>query len=108
MAALSDYLEQALINHLFRESSFAQPTTVAIALLNASGVDADTGITIPELAEAGSYARVVASGNLIWDAPGAPGLTSNTAEIAFTQASANWGHVSGVTTSWFRSCLRIK
>lgn len=49
MAALSDYLESGILNHLFRNTIFDKPTTIAIALTSGVPKDNDTGSTIPEL-----------------------------------------------------------
>jgi hypothetical protein len=50
MAALSDYLESGLLTHIFKGTSFAKPTQIAIALTSGVPVESDTGFTIPELA----------------------------------------------------------
>lgn len=49
MAALSDYLESGILNHIFRNTTFAKPTTIAIALTSGVPKDNDTGSTILEL-----------------------------------------------------------
>ena len=49
MAAISDYLESQLLNHLFRGSDFQKPDTIAIALTNAVPKDSDTGATIDKI-----------------------------------------------------------
>lgn len=49
MAALSDYLESQLLNHVFRNLSFVKPSNISIALTSGVPVDSDTGATIPEL-----------------------------------------------------------
>jgi hypothetical protein len=49
MAALSDYLESGILNHLFRNTVFDKPTTIAVALTSGVPKDNDTGSTIPEL-----------------------------------------------------------
>jgi hypothetical protein len=49
MAAISDYLENQLLNHLFRTSSFPKPSSIAIALTNGLVKDSDTGATLPEV-----------------------------------------------------------
>lgn len=49
MAALSDYLESGLLNHIFRGQTFTKPTTIAIALTSGVPLDSDNGSTIPEL-----------------------------------------------------------
>jgi hypothetical protein len=49
MAALSDYLESGLLSHIFRNTAFTRPSTIAIALTSGVPADSDTGSTIPEL-----------------------------------------------------------
>lgn len=49
MAALSDYLESQLLNHLFRDVSFPKPDRLAIALTSGVPLDSDDGTTLPEL-----------------------------------------------------------
>lgn len=56
MAALSDYLESGLLNHVFRGGTFDKPTTIAIALTSGVPLDSNTGKgilyggTLPEIA----------------------------------------------------------
>lgn len=49
MAALSDYLESNLLNHIFRSTPFAKPSQIAIALTSSVPLDSDSGSTLPEL-----------------------------------------------------------
>jgi hypothetical protein len=49
MAALSDYLENKLLNHIFRDEAYPQPTDIAIALTSGVPLDSDSGETLPEL-----------------------------------------------------------
>ena len=49
MAALSDYLESNLLNHVFRNATFPKPLSIAVALTSRVPLDSDTGSTIPEL-----------------------------------------------------------
>lgn len=49
MAALSDYLESGLLSHIFRNTAFPRPSSIAIALTSGVPIDSDTGLTIPEL-----------------------------------------------------------
>lgn len=49
MAALSDYLESGLLSHVFRNTAFTRPSTIAIALTSGVPLDSDNGNTIPEL-----------------------------------------------------------
>lgn len=49
MAALSDYLESQLLNHLFKSATLSKPTNISIALTTDVGRDNDTGATLPEV-----------------------------------------------------------
>jgi hypothetical protein len=93
MAAMSDYLEDQIINHIFRSSTFSKPATIAIALCTAAPTAASTGSTIVEVANSGSYARVNlgAPNDSTWGDPSVgDGTTGNTGTITFPQATANW------------------
>lgn len=97
MANFSDYTESGLIQHLFRTGSFAKPTSLAIALCSGVPQDSNTGVTIPELANAGNYSRYLigAPSDAAFLYQGLNGTTENTSGIAWAAASANWGWVSG-------------
>ena len=95
MSAMGNYLENAIINHVLRDTDFTSPgTNVWIALYTTAQGDSDSGTEVT----GGSYARVRVQGTGAWDAPvlGA-GATENTAEIAFTQATGSWGTVQAVS-----------
>lgn len=49
MAALSDYLESQLLNHLFRANTINKPGNISVALTTSVGKDSDTGATLPEV-----------------------------------------------------------
>jgi hypothetical protein len=90
MAALSDYLESSLLNHIFRGSSFPKPSSIAIALTSSVPLESNTGSTLPELPSGVSkganfvttnYKRVslgnpLTSGNTIWNAVGVDDTTA--------------------------------
>lgn len=101
MPAMSDYLESGVLHHIFRGQSFPQPATIAVALTSTVPAETQTGATIPELANAGSYARVVvgrgdSAWNFITQSTGESGLVDNASAVTFPTATANWGMVSGV------------
>lgn len=89
MAALSDYLESALLNHIFRNVSFPKPSSIAIALTSGVPVDSSTGFNIPELPSGvqkganfvtTNYKRLnlgnpSTSGNSVWNAVGVDDTT---------------------------------
>ena len=97
----SNYLESGVLNHLFRTDTFSKPTTVAVALCTGVPQDTQNGETIPEVPNAGGYARVDlgAPANADWTEVGqsnGSGIIDNAAAITFPQATSNWGMVSGV------------
>jgi hypothetical protein len=100
--AMTNYLENSLVNHVMRNSAFSSPgTSVYVGLIGyyeSGGTNgAETGKTGggKELS-GGSYARVQVTA---WTSPidvGTSGSITNTAAITFPTANADWGHVSGV------------
>lgn len=99
-AALSNYLENQIIDYLLRGQTFAAPTSVYVALATTSGSDAACGTEVT----GGSYARVeVASSLANWagtqsagstDASsGTGGTTSNNGAITFPAPTGDWGQV---------------
>ena len=101
MAALSDYLENKLIDFLLRGQTFTAPTTVYVGLLTAAPSDTGGGTEV----SGGSYARVsVASSLANWAgtqssgstaaSSGTGGTTSNNNAITFPAPTASWGVVT--------------
>jgi len=92
MGSFSDYLENELLDHVFKTGAYTQPTNIFVALLNTTPTDADTGTTLNTSKEVsgGSYARVTCN---TWDAA-ASGATENTGAIEFAEATADWGTVT--------------
>lgn len=85
MSQLSNYLENALINAILRNTAYTSPTKVYLALHTADPGEAGTGTEV----SGGSYARQ----EVTFGAP-TDGSTSNTNEIKFPVATAGWGTVS--------------
>lgn len=90
---MSDYLEQALINHIFRGTAYTGPANVYIALYTAAPSDSGGGTEV----SGSAYARVqVVSNTSNWSAPSTPGLTSNSSPIQFPEATGSWGTITHV------------
>jgi hypothetical protein len=99
MSAMSDYLERVLASHIFGSGTFAKPTVIAIALLKNPIYDYDiSDLSSKEIANAGSYSRQTLNPSASnWTDPiGTGGPLSNLSAVTFTEATADWGHVSGV------------
>lgn len=101
--ALSDYLENKLVDFLFRAQSFSAPGTVYVALFTSAPNDTGGGAEV----SGGSYARVAVTSSLAnWAgtqsagstsaSSGTSGQTSNNTKITFPAPTANWGTVTSV------------
>jgi hypothetical protein len=87
MAEFSNYLENALINAVLRNTSYTSPATVYVSLYTTDPTDADTGTEV----SGGSYARTAVT----FGAP-SNGVSTNSADVTFPTATAGWGTVSHI------------
>jgi len=85
MSAMSDYLENEILDHILGTGAYTMPTTVYVGLSTGSFGDDNSGT---ELSGSG-YARVSATFSAA-----ASGTTSNDAAIEFAVATGSWGTVS--------------
>ena len=99
--AISNWLENNLIDFLLRGQVFTPPTTVYVGLFITAPDDAGGGTEVT----GGSYARVSRACSLVnFSGTQGPGTTavssgtsgtcSNNADITFPAPSANWGTVT--------------
>jgi hypothetical protein len=87
MSQFSDYLENALINATLRGVNFTAPTAVYLALFTLNPGDTGAGTEV----SGGGYARRP----ITFTAP-SNGVTSNSAEVLFNAATANWGTITHI------------
>lgn len=87
MAEFSNYYENTIIDHLFRNQAFTPPVTIYLALFTVVPTDAGGGTEV----SGGGYAR---QSFVLTAASG--GTSSNSANIIFPTATANWGTVVAV------------
>ena len=113
MAAMTDFLENKLIDFLFRGQALGitgataaagtGPATLHVGILTANPSDTGGGTEVT----GGSYARVAVSSSLVnWAgtqaaastvaSSGNTGTTSNNGAITFPAPTANWGVVTGL------------
>jgi hypothetical protein len=99
MPGKSDYLERALLRHLFRNTALSAPANVYVSLHTADPTDAASGAEV----SGGSYARVTCTtgtsgtgAGSVFSDPGASGTisTTNSSTITFPAPTANWGTVT--------------
>jgi hypothetical protein len=85
--SMSDYLENALLNAVLRNTSYTSPSQVYIALFTSDPTDAGTGTEVT----GGGYARQP----ITFNAP-SNGQVTNAADILFPVATASWGTVTHI------------
>jgi hypothetical protein len=83
-------MENAVIDHMFRNQSFTPPVTLYFALFTAAPTDAGGGTEVT----GGSYARVAKTAASAGFSAASAGSATNSADIDFGTASANWGTVT--------------
>jgi hypothetical protein len=92
MSAASDYLENALLDHVLKNTAYTQPTNLYVGLYTA-----DTGLEANSPSaevSGGSYARQSAA-----FAAASSGSASTSATITFPAATANWGTITHVAVT---------
>jgi len=99
-AQASDYLENFIVDHLFRTRTWSKPTALYVALLTSAPTDSGGGTEV----SGGSYARVnlapldtnwnATQGGTSGNSSGTSGQTSNAIAITFNAPTANWGTVT--------------
>ena len=99
MSAMSDYLENKLVDHIFRGVTFTAPAALHVALFTAAPSDSGGGTEV----SGGSYARAALAPSTTNRAStggattttnpsaGTGGATSNNGAITFPSPTANWG-----------------
>lgn len=87
MAELSNYLENKLLDHVLRNTSYNSPTTVYVGLYTSNPGDDNSGTEV----SGGSYARQVLN---VTTATG--GIVTSSADVTFPQATGSWGTVSHI------------
>jgi hypothetical protein len=88
MGSLSDYAENALLNHIFN-TAYTSVATVYVALSTATLTDTATGASMSEVANANGYARTAVTF-------GAAALRKviQSGAVTFPQASGAWGTIT--------------
>lgn len=87
MDAKSNYLEDAMLNHVLRHVALTSPTTVYLALYTAAPSDTGGGTEV----SGGSYARQA----ITFGAPSS-GVVANSGSVTYPVATADWGTVTSI------------
>lgn len=103
MGAMTNALENKLIDHVFRATAYTAPATLYIGLFNTLPNDTGTGGT--ECTGTNYNRKPVTSGVGTWystngttsgASSGTNGTTSNVNAITFDAPGAGWGSITGV------------
>jgi hypothetical protein len=99
-SAMTDFLENKLVDNFFRTTTYSRPTVLGVALFTAAPGETGGGTEV----SGGSYARVdlpplntnwnATQGGTSGNSSGTGGLTDNAVTITFPTPSANWGVVT--------------
>lgn len=103
MAALSNYIENKIIDTLFRGQAFPSIPTLYFACFTVSPTDAGGGTEV----SGGGYERVAVTASMAnfagtqgagttTGSSGTSGTTSNNIDIQFPSPTANWGTVNSM------------
>ena len=87
MSEMSNYLENALINHTLRNSALSAPSAVYVSLHTANPDEDASGAELSGSAYARQAATFAAPSN---------GVSTTSADINFPQATGSWGTVSHI------------
>lgn len=85
MSAMSDYLENEILDHILSVGSYTMPAAVYVGLSTGSFNDDNSGTELT----GNNYSRVAATFSAA-----ASGTTSNSAAVEFAAATGSWGSVS--------------
>ena len=83
----SNYLENKILDHVLRASSFSQPAALYVALYTSDPGDGDSGTEV----SGGGYSRVSASFGAASN-----GTSSSSAAVEFPIATSSWGTIVSV------------
>lgn len=100
MSAMTDYLENKLVDHILRSTPFSVPIALYVGLFTSPTTDAGGGAEVV----GGAYARAAAGPGLTaWKgthgttsgaSSGNTGVTQNAIVITFPTPSADWGSIT--------------
>jgi hypothetical protein len=94
MSAASNYLENAVLNHVLTATAYTQPTTRYLGLFTNTSTNAAANLengTLTDEISGGSYAR-----QIVAFAAASNGTSATNATVTFPAATANWGTVTHV------------
>lgn len=92
MSALSNYLENELLDHVIGGAAYTAPATLYFAAHTADPTDAGSGTEV----SGNNYARVSQTNNATNFPAASAGSKTNATAVAFPEASGSWGTITHV------------
>jgi len=93
MGSLSDYIEKAILDHVFNTTIYTPPVNIYVGLFTTSPDDTGGGVEV----SGGNYARTVVN---TWSAAitnvDGKAEISNGVSITFPTATADWGAIAAI------------
>ena len=89
MGSITNYLETALLNHVFNDTAYTPAATLYLALATANPGEAATGASMSEVANANGYSR-----KALTCGASASRAIANSAAVTFDPATGSWGTVT--------------
>lgn len=86
--SFSNYLENALLNHIFKKGSFSQPTNLYIGLSTVDPGESAGGLAEPSAAS--GYSRTLMNDWI----PASTGAVMNSGVVTFSTATGPWGMIT--------------
>ena len=103
MSAASNYLENKVLDHVLKNTSFSQPSGLYLALFNntsgSAATNLEAGTLTDETSTSGTaYSRknINVNGSSGAFNAASSGSTANTQTVTFDTATANWGTITHV------------
>ena len=95
MSGFSTYLDDSIINHVFKGVVYTPPTKYLALFRQDTGLQNNSGFESFELGSLdGAYTRIAMSDSS-W-APSSDGTTYNIEELSFPVATTDWGEVTHI------------
>ena len=94
--AASNYLENKVLDHVLRVTSYSQPSGLWLALFNNTSTNAATNLEAGTLTDEVSTSGTAYTREAVTFAAASGGSSATSATVTFDTATANWGSITHV------------
>jgi hypothetical protein len=96
MSNASNYLENKVLDHVLRVTSYTQPSGLWLALFNNTSGNAATNLEAGTLTDETSTSGTAYARKAVTFAAASSGTSATSATVTFDAATANWGTITHV------------